>query len=485
MKNQTITPFGAGIAIIHKDSQKHLGMLVSGKKKNYALTQFATLKKEPGIIVDGNEIKEWYITGVTEQEENTYFYGPYQEGRLLYDIIKDPKEENLPYLLLLAKALSLLHERSQDLPEITANSILFLSGQRVMFLPAGIISKVTPQLPEEERLLCKDLIHHPDLHGEEASSSSIGILSYLFLTGEYPIYETDEEQRNEKIRNFTFLSPVYKDPEVKPDVSEFVQKALLRTDLKHPVTLEEWVETLDVWTREGVRREITEEERDVLRSQAAKIVSKAEKSFSIKRFLEKNKITIIISVVGAVAGIWFLTSLLGNILEPPVTVGMEPREVVRLFYTSMNTLDHMTMQDCVSKKTVEKRINDVIQLYVAGRMRSAYEGELGIIPANEWEEQGRPELALFETVFGVTELSISERFKNEEEARYFVSYKKFQPIPDQRASFGEAQPPPVGVFAVQEDVYVANRGRHWEIYRIDTVKRTEVELIQPGMNQEE
>ena len=45
---------------------------------------------------------------------------------------------------------------------------------------------------------------------------------------------------------------------------------------------------------------------------------------------------------GALAG-----TVLKNVLAPRVTRGYAPDKVVQTFYTSMNTLDHSTMQACV------------------------------------------------------------------------------------------------------------------------------------------
>jgi serine/threonine protein kinase len=477
MSNRTVTPISAGIVKIEEDGNTYLGILISSRKKNYALTQFSSLKKEPGWIVEEGTIKPWYITGVMQEGNNTYFYGPYESGFSLYSLLTDPHEDHLPYIHKLVEVLKLLKERSQPFPPLYANSVLFLEDDRVLLLPYTIMGRAIDQLPDDERVICKDYIKHPDEDGEEALSFSLGVLLYVLVTGEFPFTDEADELLHAKMRTKEILTPKLKRPEVSSEVSSFVMKALARDGASKYPTLAEWEEKLSRFLEEGIFEELSEDERQAIKTEAEKIEEKSDKSFQRQTFLQKHKVTIILSAVGVVAVIWFLVSFLGNLLEPPVTLGKSPREVVYMFYTSVNNLDHVTMQDCVSSGVGEKKIKEVTHLYVVEKMRKAYEGSSGIIDAQKWIDEGRPPIDSSETIYGIADLTIQQKSRSQQEAHFTVTYKMFVPLNQEETV--EPKPPEIAEMHINEQLYLANRGNYWEIYRIDMLEREQADTISP------
>jgi hypothetical protein len=488
MIKRDIIPLGTGTVKIVEESGTHLGILLSGGKKNYALTQFSQLKQSPGWIVDENSIKPWHVTGVLEHEGNTYFYGPYEDGTTLHEIISNPDPENLHYIKRLAAALLLLEQRSQPFPPVYGNSVLFLNDGRILFLPPEIILRSTPQLSEETRREGVDYMVHPDRKDEEAAVFTCGVIAYRLLTGVFPFTDEHEEVLHIKMRSKSILPPKMVKPEIRKDVSDFIMSNL---EAGRPPMLQDWIVEVDRWLEEGTEETVSDEQRALIEAEAAKYEKKSEKSFTTRTFLQKHKVSLTVAAVGTVAAIWFVASMLSNILAPPVTVGMAPREVTRLFYTSMNSLDHITMEDCVAPKVAKNRLNEVMHLYVIGKMRMANEGTSGIINAQQWVENGSPPIGESETIYGITDLQIRAVTETETEARYRVSYKKYAPsqpegdIGEQpgTSELMEQGPLRIGVMENTEEVFVENTGKYWEIYRIDVIESEELAPIQPARTQ--
>ena len=181
----------------------------------------------------------------------------------------------------------------------------------------------------------------------------------------------------------------------------------------------------------------------------------------------------IVAAVVIVSGV-VAASLLKNILAPRVTRGYSPRQVVEAFYTSMNDLDHTTMEDCVVDGAGKAVIREVINIYVLSRVSLGYEGRSHIVPANVWDEQGRPALTPPQTVYGVTDLQIVQE-RGEPDPVFRVSYTKWMPVPQEETDTGSSGSsggpaanegaPTYSSQRISERVYLRQDRHDWVIYR--------------------
>jgi hypothetical protein len=185
-------------------------------------------------------------------------------------------------------------------------------------------------------------------------------------------------------------------------------------------------------------------------------------------FWEKNwKIAAIVAAVVIVVGV-ILGSILRNGLAPRVTRGFTPQQVVEAFYKGMNSLDQTVMQACVIGKAGQGEINEVTTLYVTSRVTLGYEGKSNIVPADQWDQAGRPALVSPEVLYGVTGLKVTE-----EEAPpnpvYQAAYDKWSPA--QPADTGkmpspDETPKSEGHHVVDRLSMKKDKG-DWVIYKID------------------
>ena len=190
--------------------------------------------------------------------------------------------------------------------------------------------------------------------------------------------------------------------------------------------IRDWRAGFAAWTREGITRPVDENERVRLVQEASARGRDAAKRFKTRTFWEKNWKIIAIAAAGvAVAGA-VLGSILSGVFAPRATRGYPPRKVVETFYTSINSMNHTLMEDCVVDKAGKGEINEAMNLYVLSRVQMGYEGKSNTIPADQWDQAGRPALKTGTAVYGVTDLAIIEE-SGEPAPVYRVSYEKWSP----------------------------------------------------------
>ncbi|MEW5816400.1 MAG: hypothetical protein AB1798_13510 [Spirochaetota bacterium] len=464
---RTITQIGRNVFRIEDSTARHLGIRISESKKNFAITQFTRINTRRGWIITDNNFEPWEISGMMESNDQIFLYGPYKEGKLLVDRLNESPEQGLSALALLGKALPILRGKLQSFSKLHADGILFLEDGGILFFPQPVMDLVLSQQNMKNRLFSYELFNHPEYEGERNLSFSLGVMLYKILTGFYPFQGEDELEIHEKMRSFNILSPTLKRPEIKEEVSACVMRALSKAAGEAP-SLSAWKDKLDTWKAEGITREISEEERTKIREQAVKFEKKAKTIFSAKAFFTKQRTIILISVIAAALAAWFITGIVQNILKPPVTLGKSPKEVVEIFYTSINTLDHIAIEDCVDRGIARADINAVTNLFVISRMRLGQEGKTGLVDARQWVEQGRPSVSPGDVVFGVANLQITR----EREDVYIARYERWGPkeTTQDNAVAGDSPPQSEGFFH-QDRLHLQKAKDHWVIYKIEELER--------------
>ncbi|MQY76231.1 MAG: hypothetical protein GH155_01210, partial [Spirochaeta sp.] len=349
--------------IVIEDSP-YFGIPTGIKESSFALTQLTALRNKPGWLVRKERIQEWKITGFTRVREEIYLYGPYlDQGRSLLDIITLNAEDALPYMKELVSALLLLQKKSYPLFDLQLDTVFFPQEGGVFFLPPEVVKILGNSQAIEKRIRVHGLINRPALSGEKRLSFSLGSILYRILTGSFPFTGEDEEIIHRKMELLTILPPELSVPQIKPEVSNMIMNALGRganykkkTDYPH---LELWRQKLSSWIKGNIFRQI-----DIARIEEAGRLKKIKEkktaaSYSRKVFWQRNWKAAALILAVVIIGSMFLSSVLGNILAPRKTKGFSPARVVEAFYLSMNSLDHLLMQDCVIDKAGKTEIKNI------------------------------------------------------------------------------------------------------------------------------
>jgi hypothetical protein len=460
------------------EKSPYFGIPTGIKESSFALTQLTALRNKPGWLVKEEKVEEWKITGFTRIKEEIYLYGPFlDQGRSLLDIIILNAEEALPYIKKLVSALLLLPKRGYPLFDLQLDTVFFPQGGGVFFLPPEVIKTLRNSQAIDKRLLVYDLINRPGLSGEKRLSFSLGSLLYRIITGNFPFTGEDEEILHSKMKLLTILPPELSVPQIKPEVSDIVMNALGRGDNYKKMTdyphLDLWQEKLSSWIRGNIFQQI-----DIARIEEAGRLKeikekKAAVSYSRKVFWQRNWKAAALILGAVIIVSIFLSSILSNVLAPRKTKGFPPARIVESFYLSMNSLDHMLMQDCVIDKAGKAEIKEVTHLYVLSRVSKGYEGQSSILPADEWQRQGRPELIPPQTVFGVTDLHLLQEAEGTLPV-FTATYKKWLPAPQEEEQIREPAAAPAQratfaplCFEVKERLFLRNHRDDWVIFNIE------------------
>ena len=253
-------------------------------------------------------------------------------------------------------------------------------------------------------------------------------------------------------------------PGLDAEASELVM-AGLRRGRRGPVTLAQVALAIDDWQKRPLVHPPSEEEKRIAVKEAAAREVSAERSFRRRRFWQKNWrtaaiVAAVVVVAGALAG-----SILKNVLAPRPTRGYPPARVVETFYSSMNTLDHSLMQACVVGDAGKGEINEAMTLYVTSRVTQGYEGRSNIVSAADWNKAGRPPLVSPTSLYGVTDLSVTQE-QAAPRPVYLVRYQKWNPAPQPDNAAPDAPPLSEG-HSSSDRVWLRQDHGDWVIYRID------------------
>ena len=484
-------------APLRREGREVLAIALGTYRKEHVLRMFPDLRSEPGYRVKGQRIEEYRLEGFFNHEGELFLYGPAEAGRMLETVMADRPEEALRYLSRLAAALALLEERGIELERLQTDSVLFLDSGGVLFLPPGVMKRVCELHPISYKLRVFELVNHPDWARAARGSTvvrrpspsahlsfSLGALAYRMIVGHYPFEADSEEEVHNQVRHRQLASPALVVPSLRPEVGRFLLRALGKETPSVP-TLQEWVQTLSTWQREGLYRSLTDTERAELVEQARAQSERAARAYGRRVFWQRRGLTVlIVTAIVVVAGI-LAGSYLRNLLQPPATRGFSPRQVVEAYLLSMNTLDHAMMEDCTVEGAGKDTIREVINIYVLSRVTQGYEGRSNVIPADEWDRMGRPPLEPPQTVFGVTDL-VLRRVRGEPEPVFEASYTFWTPRPPEEETSEAAartgqpgaglsgQDTAAGPTMISRDVserfYLKLHRGDWAIYRIEPLQ---------------
>jgi len=464
---------------INVDEQPYLGVPTGIRGSHHALKALTAMKNEPGYIVRGSVIEDWRFLGFTRLDGEVFLYGPYLEGRSLEEVLEMKPDHALPLLRRLVQALALLKERSVGLFSFESDSVLFLDDGGVFFLPRPIMEKISISGSEAHRIRTCESITHPYLENESRASFTVAVLLYRVLTGEFSFMDDTVEGIRDKIRNLDVVSPHLARPEVRKEVSRVIMSVF---DKSGTYSLEDWERIITDWIEQGVFRDVTIAEREELLAKARERKDRTERAFKSKLFWEKNgRLVLIVTGIVIAAG-FIVGGFVRNLLAPRVTAGFTPEQVVEAYYTSINSLDHMTMDDCVIRGAGRGQINEIIHLYVISKQTMAYEGQSYIVPADRWVENGRPELEPPMFVYGIADLRI-RRERGEPEPVFTAEYEKWSrtaPEGDDEAGSATGEQAPAGPLyegnRVRDRLFLTQRGEDWVIYRIERLETSPIDL---------
>ncbi len=464
------------LRILEIGGQVYLGIHVASGKGIQSFIRFFTPQDRKGWILTEKGMEGWDILGFSEVEGDLYLYGPPFESvpEPFTSLLDTPPGSSLPprWILFIRRLFQWV--QSSPAPEkLYPEGIFFIKDGRILILPERIMEKVLALKPLDQRIACFEAFNHPDLRGEPNCSFFLGTITYRLITGANPYEGTTEEALHTEMRELSPLPASLRRPGLNEELSDFLHLVLIGNEKP---TLTEWVQRIEAFSKLPLLHSLTDEELEKKHKEAERFLSERTRTHRRRTFWIKHRTRILLAILLVVVGGYFAYDVLSNILRPPRTVGFSPEQVVNLFYSSMNTLDHQAMEDCVKGKVGKTYIDEVTQLYVVSRMRMSVEFKSGMIDAETWYRKGRPPLRQGETLYGIAALSIEQEVeqapKKEEPMqekgldshRFLVRFHRWIPAP----------PSEGGVrfkgFQILERVILQKEGKRWIIGEIQRIQ---------------
>ena len=463
---RTITPIAHELAKITQDGEVFLGVHLGSASKIWATKQFADNEQSEGWIIRGDQIELWKPKGFLEQDGKIYLYGAFHPGRTVQEVLNQSPDSATAYLYRLSKAINVFGSQDLKLPKFQSNGVLFLDEGGELFLPAALMERIRSTLIEADRIDTYELYNHPDLPQEQELSFSLGVLAYRVLTGALPYEAENEEELHQKMRDLEILSPKMRNPEITDEISDTIMRALKpgkKTEAR-PDTVE-WEAKLKSWNETGFSIPLGEEHRRQILENAARIEKRAQSSYRTRSYLRRN--ARLLTVIGiAVIGVGlFAGSMIRNALQPRVTLDKSPLEVVQIFYDGITGMDHQAVEDSVEGDAGKGEVSEATNLYVISRVRMGQEGTSGQYPAQQWKDDGMPELRDGYYVYGISDLKITA----ESEEVFLAEYEKWQQATADTLS-PEAKSRGYMAFTRKDRLYLRWDGKYWVIYQIDRLR---------------
>jgi hypothetical protein len=231
------------------------------------------------------------------------------------------------------------------------------------------------------------------------------------------------------------------------------------------------VSVLNSWDREGPCENITTQKTEEQQKKLKELIDRRENKMNQRIFWRKNRTVVTVAAIAVLSLAAFISAPIKKALEPPLTMGMNPIEVVDAYYSCFESMDQELMSDCIDEDAGKPDLNEVMNFFVTSRVRQGYEGKTGLLPAAEWVANGRPMPEAGMTVYGLSDIMITPMESN----RFLVIYEKWVPgNPPDNADLNSIEPVYPQGYKIQDTLLLEQMKKgNW---KITDLKRTAKEL---------
>ena len=404
---QQINELDTCIVQIMRDGESYLGCKISNSSRP---DSFAVEKKEAqvsGYCFDGNKLIEWESVGSAEQN-GRYSLFPYENVQTLDQFLKQNMKSAAKKLVMLNDAAEALYGNNGIIPNFQLNSVLFTEN-KVFFLSNNTLERFRSCHRDSQRLQLFDEFYNPDLDMLSNFSFFIASVLYKMFSKTAPFSGNTIGEVRHAILKTRFIPAKLQMPDMRQELADAIDKCLAGETL----TFDEWRRILNDIAKNGWQEDTSDEQREMLTAKKNKLSKRLDSFEKWERFFRKYRFTLLVAGIIATFAGSFVYSMISKALEPPVTVGKTPRQVVEMFYESMNSFDHFTMEDTITKKAGKDYINEAVNLYALTKMRQTYEqGQSPFIDVQKWVDAGRPLLPLGKSVYGLANIKITKETEN-------------------------------------------------------------------------
>ena len=383
-------------------------------------------RKDPGYIVRGDSLEPWYWESFSEQDGVRYVYFPAIEISPVDSLRTSLRNRALPLVQELAEAIMKLPKDFLQLNNgvLPIWRIYFIQGGGILFFPEFLSDIIAATGGDDDRY---ESIGGWIRHGLEASFSlcnQMTQLLYFAATGKVPYRDPVVRENKFKVLPLADAAPVLA-PTLDAGTVQWIDSTLAisnndqkkATGNKSPAASLQWWLTQTAalsWELPSLPGILDADIMARLQADSSCgtfMTNQAKKA--ARRVFWRKKGWIVLLCVVLVAGVaTFVGTQIKRALTPPYTAGMEPEQVITEYYTGQNELDVQKLEASLSGKAKSPVSMEVSNLFVTRQMRIAYEGINAMIPAPDWNDQGRPAIPDYAFVYGVDDINARQTGPN-------------------------------------------------------------------------
>ena len=468
-----VTEVGSGLISVDRDGDVLTGITTGIPTNSFTIRKLTSRRRDNGWIFRDDKLNEWQTVGLIEHAGMIYAIGPDAPGTFVDQALREKKRDRIKDLVTIASAFAALDRAGVSIDQMNTQCMLLLDDGGALVLPPDIALAIREHQDLVEQLRTVEPFNHPDKDPVENVGFFLAAIIYFVLAGRYPFEGDTAEELHGRIRNGRPIAARHRRYTLRSDVSDFLSATL--GGEKYEPSPSVWAEQLLSWSREGFDSQLTTEEHDQIAIQAEAEIEKLDRSFGRKESVRKNWrkwliVATIVIVVGSVPG-----TIIHNALQPRLTAGFTPDQVVKVFYLSIGTLDHMVMEDAVVDRAGRAIIREVTNMYVIDRQRMAVEMQSSLVDAHTWRQEGMPPLEGGRTPYGVAYLSVEPVGAPADEAAFRATYERWLPNPPESP---DAPVParPYTAFLVTDELRLRQDREDWVIYEIVSLSVEELDV---------
>ena len=469
--NTTVKEIDSSRIELHREGKQFSGIKISPTGRPDIWNLRGGDSHDTAWIFRDGIINEWQVEGRFEHH-GRYCIGSYFEGERLSTCITDGKL-SITGLRKIISALKHIFRTEQIPSSFDAASIFLLTDGSVLMLSSSLAEKQRLCFSDDELLLNYDYFKHPKLTGMSGIVYSCALLAYIVLTNRHPFIDRHSQERNsieeirDRMRRSEFVPLSLMKPAVLKDTAGYID-GILKQDTSYSDLdkLYDLLKALDAHPAPA----LSQTEIEQRKSRARRLERRIHRNGKRRRFIRRHSVSLGIAGILLVAAVILTVSVVNKASIPPPIRGLEPVQVVRLFYESINDLDHTTMEACTINGAGKNYIDSAVRLTVISRVTKAYslDRPSPYIAVQEWIDSGFPDLNQGQFVFGAANISIRKTGDTE----FLVQYIFAQP------ATVDIKEDPSGVHVVlSERTDRVKIERKKEDYRISSIESEEMREI--------
>ncbi|AFG37482.1 hypothetical protein [Spirochaeta africana] len=431
-----------------------------------------------GYVVIGDRVQVWKARGWQTIDGEVYLYGDHYTGMPLGAVLSQPPQQALQAIARLQSALTTAENSNLSLPPLSFRSVLLLDDGGVLFVPQRVADTIHSYLSPEAALHEVEVLSHPECSTRQTRSGfAVLSLIYHLICSEAPFPAESSLERTNLLSYYDVLPPQLYQPDLDDELSAAISQGLVKPAERMPdnAALQGIIERLIELHAEG-RLQFPPRPKPELADERRKRLQKHR----IKAGLERYKVHWMLAIgIAVLIGMLFTTRLTDS-SETPDYATWSPQQVIEGYYAGFNSLDHLEMDELTVGRTASREIREVMQMYLNNSIQLGYTFRPGVITPEEFLAESAPPLGETQTIYGISDLTVTELFVDEQQAEFEAVFEKWGPYlgGDPQDAFDDQRGPEVERIRRQDRITLENTRSGWKIAEIDTLEIEQLEILE-------